>query len=130
MFLLGTDPVGRDILSRLIHGTRLSLVIGLVSVGLSLAGGVLLGLVAGFYRGRFAEYAVMRLMDVMLALPSLLLAVAVVAVLGPGPGQRDVRDRDRDAAALRAPDPRRGARRAGQGLRRGVAPRRRRHRCG
>jgi len=84
VFLLGTDPVGRDILSRLIHGTRLSLVIGLVSVGLSLAGGVLLGLVAGFYRGRFAEYAVMRLMDVMLALPSLLLAVAVVAVLGPG----------------------------------------------
>ena len=84
VFLLGTDPVGRDILSRLIHGTRLSLVIGLVSVGLSLAGGVLLGLVAGFYRGRFAEYAVMRLMDVMLALPSLLLAVAVVAILGPG----------------------------------------------
>ena len=84
VFLLGTDPVGRDILSRLIHGTRLSLAIGLVSVGLSLAGGVLLGLVAGFYRGRFAEYAVMRLMDVMLALPSLLLAVAVVAVLGPG----------------------------------------------
>jgi dipeptide transport system permease protein len=84
VFLLGTDPVGRDILSRLIHGTRLSLVIGLVSVGLSLAGGVLLGLVAGFHRGRFAEYAVMRLMDVMLALPSLLLAVAVVAILGPG----------------------------------------------
>jgi dipeptide transport system permease protein len=84
VFLLGTDPVGRDILSRLIHGTRLSLAIGLVSVGLSLAGGVMLGLVAGFHRGRFAEYAVMRLMDVMLALPSLLLAVAVVAVLGPG----------------------------------------------
>ncbi|HTJ06836.1 MAG TPA: ABC transporter permease subunit [Caldimonas sp.] len=84
VFVLGTDPVGRDILSRLIHGTRLSLVIGLVSVGLSLSGGVLLGLVAGFYRGRVAEYIVMRLMDVMLALPSLLLAVAVVAVLGPG----------------------------------------------
>jgi dipeptide transport system permease protein len=84
VFVLGTDPVGRDILSRLIHGTRLSLVIGLVSVGLSLSAGVLLGLVAGFYRGRLAEYLVMRLMDVMLALPSLLLAVAVVAVLGPG----------------------------------------------
>ena len=84
VFLLGTDPVGRDIASRLIHGTRLSMVIGLVSVGLSLVGGVLLGLVAGFYRGRLAEYAVMRLMDVMLALPSLLLAVAVVAILGPG----------------------------------------------
>ncbi|MEP6740216.1 MAG: ABC transporter permease subunit, partial [Caldimonas sp.] len=84
VFLLGTDPVGRDVLSRLIHGTRLSLVIGLVSVGLSLAGGVLLGLVAGFFRGRAIEFTIMRLMDVMLALPSLLLAVAVVAVLGPG----------------------------------------------
>ena len=84
VFLLGTDPVGRDMLSRLMYGTRLSLVIGLVSVGLSLSIGVLLGLVAGFYRGRLPEYAVMRLMDVMLALPSLLLAIAVVAVLGPG----------------------------------------------
>ncbi len=84
VFLLGTDPVGRDVLSRLIHGTRLSLVIGAVSVGLSLSFGVLLGLVAGFYRGRLPEYLVMRLMDVMLALPSLLLAVAVVAILGPG----------------------------------------------
>jgi dipeptide transport system permease protein len=84
VFLLGTDEVGRDILSRLIHGTRLSLFIGLVSVGLSLGGGVLLGLVAGFHRGRAAEFAVMRSMDVLLALPSLLLAVAVVAVLGPG----------------------------------------------
>jgi dipeptide transport system permease protein len=84
VFLLGTDPVGRDVLSRLLHGTRLSLVIGLVSVGLSLSGGVLLGLVAGFFRGGLAEYTIMRAMDVMLALPSLLLAVAVVAVLGPG----------------------------------------------
>jgi len=84
VFVLGTDPVGRDIVSRLIHGTRLSLVIGIVSVGLSLTGGVVLGLIAGFWRGRLGEYVVMRLMDVMLALPSLLLAVAVVAVLGPG----------------------------------------------
>ena len=83
MFLLGTDPVGRDLLSRLIHGTRLSLLIGLVSVVLSLGGGVLLGLVAGFFRGA-AEFTIMRLMDIMLALPSLLLAVAVVAILGPG----------------------------------------------
>jgi dipeptide transport system permease protein len=84
LFLLGTDEVGRDILSRLIHGTRLSLLIGLVSVSLSLTGGVLLGLVAGFQRGRAADLIVMRAMDVLLALPSLLLAVAVVAVLGPG----------------------------------------------
>jgi dipeptide transport system permease protein len=83
VFLLGTDPVGRDVLSRLIHGTRLSLLIGLVSVGLSMSIGVLLGLVAGFYRGG-VEFSIMRLMDIMLALPSLLLAVAVVAILGPG----------------------------------------------
>lgn len=82
-FLLGTDPVGRDLLSRLIHGARLSLGIGLVSVSLSLGFGILLGLVAGFSRG-WVGTAVMRLMDILLALPSLLLAVAVVAVLGPG----------------------------------------------
>ena len=83
VFLLGTDPVGRDLLSRLIYGSRLSLLIGLVSVGLSLTGGVLLGLLAGFFRGG-VEFTIMRLMDIMLALPSLLLAVAVVAILGPG----------------------------------------------
>jgi dipeptide transport system permease protein len=82
-FILGTDPVGRDVLSRVIHGTRLSLLIGLVSVSLSLALGVTLGLMAGYFRG-VTEIAIMRLMDVMLALPSLLLAVAIVAVLGPG----------------------------------------------
>ncbi|MBI5923738.1 MAG: ABC transporter permease subunit [Betaproteobacteria bacterium] len=82
-FILGTDPVGRDILSRLIYGTRLSLLIGIVSVSLSLGIGTVLGLLAGYFRG-VTEIAIMRLMDVMLALPSLLLAVAVVAILGPG----------------------------------------------
>jgi len=82
-FLLGTDAVGRDVLSRLIHGTRLDLLIGIVSVGLSLSGGVILGLCAGFFRGG-VDAAIMRLMDIMLALPSLLLAVAIVAILGPG----------------------------------------------
>ncbi|GAB4347975.1 MAG: dipeptide ABC transporter permease DppC [Gammaproteobacteria bacterium] len=81
-FLLGTDDVGRDILSRLIHGARLSLIIGSMVVTLSLAVGILLGLVAGYYRG-YVETAVMRLMDIMLALPSLLLAIAIVAILGP-----------------------------------------------
>jgi dipeptide transport system permease protein len=83
MFILGTDPVGRDMLSRLIHGTRLSLLIGFISVALSLSFGVLLGVVAGYVRG-LTETILMRLMDVMLALPSLLLAIAVVAILGPG----------------------------------------------
>jgi dipeptide transport system permease protein len=83
MFILGTDPVGRDMLSRLIHGTRLSLLIGFISVALSLSFGVLLGVIAGYVRG-LTETILMRLMDVMLALPSLLLAIAVVAILGPG----------------------------------------------
>ena len=82
-FLLGTDPVGRDILSRLIHGTRLSLLIGTISVAISLSLGAILGLVAGYFRG-VVDVSIMRLMDVMLALPSLLLAIAVVAILGPG----------------------------------------------
>jgi dipeptide transport system permease protein len=82
-FLLGTDPVGRDILSRLIHGTRLSLLIGFISVAISLSLGIVLGLIAGYFRG-LVETTIMRVMDVMLALPSLLLAIAVVAILGPG----------------------------------------------
>jgi dipeptide transport system permease protein len=82
---LGTDDVGRDILSRLLHGARLSLLIGTIVVTLSLAAGILLGLVAGFFRG-VVETAIMRLMDIMLALPSLLLAIAIVAILGPGLG--------------------------------------------
>jgi dipeptide transport system permease protein len=82
-FVLGTDPVGRDILSRLIHGTRLSLLIGTISVAISLTIGAMLGLVAGYFRG-LVDTTIMRLMDVMLALPSLLLAIAVVAILGPG----------------------------------------------
>ena len=82
-FLLGTDAVGRDVLSRLIYGTRLSLLIGLISVAISMTAGVALGMFAGYSRG-LTETIVMRLMDVMLALPSLLLAIAVVAILGPG----------------------------------------------
>jgi len=82
-FLLGTDPVGRDMLSRLVHGTRLSLAIGLISVTISLFFGIALGLIAGYVRG-LTETVIMRLMDVMLSLPSLLLAIAVVAILGPG----------------------------------------------
>ena len=82
-FLLGTDDLGRDILSRLLFGARLSLMIGLVSVVLSMIPGIVMGMLAAFYP-KMLGTAIMRLMDVMLALPSLLLAVAVVAVLGPG----------------------------------------------
>ncbi|WP_341677415.1 ABC transporter permease subunit [Niveibacterium sp. SC-1] len=84
-FLLGTDPVGRDLLSRLIFGARLSLGLGLVSVTLSLALGVLLGLLAGYARG-WVDALVMRIADVLIALPALLLAIAVVAVIGPSLG--------------------------------------------
>ena len=82
-FLLGTDAIGRDILSRLIHGARLSLSIGLGVVLISVATGITLGLVAGFARG-IGEIAIMRLMDIILTLPSLLLAIVIVAILGPG----------------------------------------------
>lgn len=80
---LGTDAIGRDILSRLIHGARLSLSIGLAVVAISVAAGIALGLVAGFARG-FTEIFIMRLMDIVLTLPSLLLAIVIVAILGPG----------------------------------------------
>ncbi|GHD74020.1 ABC transporter permease subunit [Vogesella fluminis] len=82
-FLLGTDELGRDILSRLIHGARLSLLIGLVSVVMALVPGVVMGLLAAFFPKALGTL-IMRLMDVMMALPSLLLAVAIMAILGPG----------------------------------------------
>jgi dipeptide transport system permease protein len=81
-FPLGTDDVGRDILSRLIYGARYSLLIGCIVITLSLSLGVLLGLAAGYFRGAVEEL-VMRLMDIMLAIPSLLLAIVIVAILGP-----------------------------------------------
>ena len=81
-FPLGTDAVGRDMLSRIMHGARYSLVIGLIVISLSLTAGITLGLVAAFYRG-VIEIVVMRTMDILLSLPSLLLAVVIVAILGP-----------------------------------------------
>ena len=82
-FPLGTDAVGRDILSRIIYGARYSLFIGLIVVSLSLSLGIALGLIAGFSRG-WLESIIMRFMDILLALPSLLLAIVIVAILGPG----------------------------------------------
>ncbi len=80
---LGTDAVGRDILSRLIYGARFSLFIGLVVVTIASSVGVMIGLVAGFVGG-WLDTAIVRVMDVILAFPSLLLALVLVAILGPG----------------------------------------------
>lgn len=82
-FLLGTDAVGRDILSRLMYGARYSLSIGTVVVTLSMSSGIILGLLAGYFGG-LVDIVVMRVMDVILAFPSILLALVLVAILGPG----------------------------------------------
>lgn len=79
----GTDEFGRSVLSRVLHGSRISLITGLVPVLLALLLGSLIGLVAGFFRGRL-DNVLMRLMDILLAFPSLLLALAIVGALGPG----------------------------------------------
>ncbi len=81
-FLLGTDDVGRDILSRLIYGARLSLLIGFSVTALSLSLGTLLGLTAAF-AGGLVDIAIMRVMDILLVFPSLLLAIVIVAIVGP-----------------------------------------------
>lgn len=82
-FILGTDAVGRDILSRLIYGARFSLFIGFFVVTMAVISGVTLGLIAGFFRGA-VDVVIMRIMDVVLAFPSLLLALVMVTILGPG----------------------------------------------
>src|SRR5262245_13268894 len=79
---LGTDHLGRDVLSRILYGTRVSLVVGVGGVALALALGLLVGLLAGYARGWVDDIA-MRLCDVQLSLPYLLFVVAIVGVLGP-----------------------------------------------
>lgn len=81
-FILGTDDVGRDLLSRLIHGARVSMGVGFLVVILSMTVGSVLGLVAGFYGG-WVDKFIMRATDILMALPSILLAIVVVSVLGP-----------------------------------------------
>jgi len=81
--ILGTDDLGRDILSRIIWGARVSLTVGVVSVGIALIIGSLLGAVAGYYKG-WLDNLIMRFMDIVLAFPHILLAIVIVAYLGPG----------------------------------------------
>ena len=80
---LGTDELGRDVLSRVLLGARVSMLVGAVAVGIALSVGVTLGLLAGFYGGRLDDL-VMRTMDVVFAFPAILMAIAVLAILGPG----------------------------------------------
>lgn len=81
-YWMGTDAFGRDILSRILHGARISLTIGLVSITAALLIGTVIGLVAGYVGGK-TDIIVMQIMDVLLAFPSLILGLIVVAMLGP-----------------------------------------------
>lgn len=79
---LGTDEFGRDILARLVHGSRISLMVGIVAVSIALTVGGTLGALAGFYGGKI-DMIIMRFMDILLAVPSLLLSITIVSALGP-----------------------------------------------
>jgi ABC-type dipeptide/oligopeptide/nickel transport system permease subunit len=81
-YLLGTDILGRDLFSRLVHGARLSIMIGCISVAVGAGIGIPLGMISGYFGGML-DTLIMRLIDVMLAFPSILLAVSIVAILGP-----------------------------------------------
>jgi peptide/nickel transport system permease protein len=82
-FILGADEFGRDILSRLIYGTRAALLVGIVSITIALFFGIILGTISGYFSG-IVENLIMRAIDILLAFPYLLLAIAVVSAIGPG----------------------------------------------
>lgn len=81
-YWLGNDEIGRDLFSRLLHGARISLGIGLISVGIGVSVGAMMGIISGYFGG-LADLIIMRLVDIMLAFPSILLAIMMVAFLGP-----------------------------------------------
>jgi dipeptide transport system permease protein len=82
-FPLGTDAVGRDMLSRLLYGAQYSLFIGVIVTTIALIGGIIIGVIAGYFGG-WIDTVIMRIMDIILAFPSLLLALVLVTILGPG----------------------------------------------